>query len=508
VELSTRNEQTFKFLLNLAKACFRLILLLSYYVIIYSQNDNYYRRKKGGMHMTGSKQLQWLLQEIEHWQENEMVDRETAERLKAYYREKGQISQGISTLSFALVLLGTSLVLLGIILILAKNWSALPRLARIFCSLLPLLTGTALGAFALVRDKDRRWREVSSLVMAAGVLTALAINGQIYHVISDPSHLFLFSALLSLPLIYIFSAEITSLFYLILISIYFGVAAANYSLSIGPFFLAGLVLLGLLKPWIIWQIRRGRLTSRNFWTLFAMAATGFVFITGLINYDVPVREIYTLYFFSLILLNALLFPGSETKTGTKDGAKSGILLPGLIKSPFAGRQIATLDLVGKLGLYFIIYILSFHGLWSNIADLSFRPLPTTILMIFSVSLIGPWLLLLKRDGRRDVLPLILPLIIVLLHHWANQPYIAVVATILFNLLFFIMGLSYLFQGIRANRLILANHGLLFIVLLVAARFLDIDFSFLVRGIVFILLGIGFLVTNLWLVRKKKEVHHG
>jgi len=34
--------------------------------------------------------------------------------------------------------------------------------------------------------------------------------------------------------------------------------------------------------------------------------------------------------------------------------------------------------------------------------------------------------------------------------------------------------------------------------------LDIDFSFLVRGLVFVALGLGFLFTNLWLVRKSRE----
>lgn len=451
--------------------------------------------------MANSKQRQWMLQEIQRWQDKSLIDQETADRLQAYY-EENPAEQGHSLLSYVLVILGTSLVLLGIILILAKNWSAMPRLARVFCSLLPLLTGIGLGGFSLFKEKDRRWTEASALIMAVGSLTALAINGQIYHVISAPSDLFLASALLSLPLVYLFSAEITVLFYLVMTSIYLGMSAQT--LSIGYFFLAGFFLIGLTKPWIFLKLREGRLNSNSFWIFLVIAAAGFVFITSLISYDVPVREVYALYFFELILLDSFLFPPQNALSQNKLPAVNLLT----IESPFAAHSLHTLDLLGKLGVYVLIYVLSFQGLWTHISGPdTLRPLPSIILMIFFAGLIGLWFFLFKRDQKLHLLPILLPLLIFVLHACAYYYNAAIFAAFVFNLLFFALGIRYLFQGIRDNNLAIANHGLLFIVVLIATRFLDIDFSFLVRGIVFMLLGIGFLITNLWLVRKKKEVPH-
>jgi hypothetical protein len=67
-----------------------------------------------------------------------------------------------------------------------------------------------------------------------------------------------------------------------------------------------------------------------------------------------------------------------------------------------------------------------------------------------------------------------------------------------------VGITGLAEGWRSGRLVRANAGLLALAGLAVARFFDADVSFLVRGLAFIVVGVGFLLTNLLLIRRGRE----
>ena len=56
--------------------------------------------------------------------------------------------------------------------------------------------------------------------------------------------------------------------------------------------------------------------------------------------------------------------------------------------------------------------------------------------------------------------------------------------------------------IRAGRVLEANLGMLVITVLAVARFFDSDLAFVIRGIAFIAIGLGFLATNIVLFKRK------
>lgn len=60
-------------------------------------------------------------------------------------------------------------------------------------------------------------------------------------------------------------------------------------------------------------------------------------------------------------------------------------------------------------------------------------------------------------------------------------------------------------GIRNNNLAVVNTGMLMLAILIIARFFDSDISFIIKGLVFIIVGIGFLVTNAILARRMRGV---
>ncbi|HAC15860.1 MAG TPA: DUF2157 domain-containing protein, partial [Bacteroidetes bacterium] len=60
------------------------------------------------------------------------------------------------------------------------------------------------------------------------------------------------------------------------------------------------------------------------------------------------------------------------------------------------------------------------------------------------------------------------------------------------------------EGGLKNHLGIMNYGLLIITMLVISRFFDADINFVIRGILFILVGIGFFVANYWMVKQRKS----
>ena len=65
-----------------------------------------------------------------------------------------------------------------------------------------------------------------------------------------------------------------------------------------------------------------------------------------------------------------------------------------------------------------------------------------------------------------------------------------------------VGLYYIYQGSHQNNLSILNLGLITISILIIARFLDIDLSFIARGLLFIIMGLGFFFANYRLIKNR------
>ena len=76
------------------------------------------------------------------------------------------------------------------------------------------------------------------------------------------------------------------------------------------------------------------------------------------------------------------------------------------------------------------------------------------------------------------------------------------AAILLNMYALGLGVELIARGLHANSTARTNFGLLVIAALAIARFFDSDFSFVTRAIGFIVIGVGFLLTNVILFKKR------
>jgi len=82
----------------------------------------------------------------------------------------------------------------------------------------------------------------------------------------------------------------------------------------------------------------------------------------------------------------------------------------------------------------------------------------------------------------------------------------VVATILTNLFLLVMGVATIYKGSEENHLGIVNYGLLFITALVLCRFFDTDIPFVLRGLLFIGVGLAFFFVNYKIIQRRKNLN--
>jgi hypothetical protein len=73
--------------------------------------------------------------------------------------------------------------------------------------------------------------------------------------------------------------------------------------------------------------------------------------------------------------------------------------------------------------------------------------------------------------------------------------------ILYNAYVLLLGIFTLAVGLRSGRLSVVNGGMFLLVALILMRFFDSDVGFAARGVAFIVLGLGFIGTNIALWRR-------
>lgn len=77
--------------------------------------------------------------------------------------------------------------------------------------------------------------------------------------------------------------------------------------------------------------------------------------------------------------------------------------------------------------------------------------------------------------------------------------------ILTNLLVLALGIDIVRKGAQAEKFSLLNYGMLIITSLIACRFFDMDISFVLRGLLFVLMGVGFFIANYLMYRKQQKL---
>ena len=411
----------------------------------------------------------------------DLITAETAAKITAYYQNKSGASQNRLFIVFGI--LGALLVGLGIILIIAHNWDELSTQAKTIFAFLPLLLGQLLCGYTLLKNPDSiALRESSAAFLFCSIGASIALVSQIYNIPGDTAAFVLCWMLLGLPLVYLMKSSVVSLLYIVGITNYATVTGlSSYAPTVSDMY--WLLILGVLPHY--YGLYRSK-PYGNF-TLFHHWAIP-VSLSIALGTVVKNNTILVVAYISLFALFYMI-----AKSGTFAGQKT------------INNGYKILGLLGTLG---ILLVLSFDGFWKELRSENWQ---------FSVVIISPEFLAAvvttllaaamlyqhkKNRTLSDIKPfavVFVPFIIIFLIGLVSD-----IAVVLINLIVFTIGMLTIRDGAKRDHLGILNFGLLIITILVICRFFDSDLSFVIRGLLFVGVGIGFFITNYMMIKKRKR----
>ncbi|MBK5277536.1 MAG: DUF2157 domain-containing protein [Bacteroidia bacterium] len=421
------------------------------------------------------------LKEIDDLLAHQVITEETAKNIINFYQQKAE--QSGSRLIIVFGILGSLLVGMGMVLIIAHNWDMLPKFSKLIIALSPLLVGQLICSYLLWKNiTSQAWREGVSVFLIFAVAVSISIVSQVYNISGDLSSFLFVWMLLSIPVVYVMRSSMASLLCWIGVS-WLG-CQANYFNYNGPRDLLFWGLLAAITPWYIRLIRNNPQSNYTFFHHWVVASSLTILLGTLADHN---QELMLPVY--LNLLGIFLLIGQ---------------LPFFTKQKLLTNAYL---ITGSLGTLGILLSLSFDWFWDDISGYNSTSwLGSFETIIFIVLLAAALYLLYVHHKIGDLRKLISKSFVFLIFTFLfaigiNLPE---VSQTLLNVLILALAVYTVREGANADKLWQMNYGLLILTALIICRFFDSDLSFVVRGLLFVSVGLGFFGVNYWMVQKRKK----
>lgn len=424
-----------------------------------------------------------LIQDLTELVNAGIITGEKASEIADYYKKKEGASPTANKQLFVFGVLGALLVGIGLMFIIANQWDSLSRNVKTACAFLLLIVPQLLCLFALIKKPDKMvWRESTALLLFFAVGANISLVSQIYHINGDASTFLLTWMLLTVPLVFIMRSTAVSLAY------FFGLTFYSFAVRTDA--------TELWSEWIYWPLLA--LPLPHYFQLFKKSPDSPLFI--LHHWVIP---------FVLTLTIGMVSHNSREWL-----PPIFILLFGIFnlignKSFFSNRALIKngYKVFGFCGTVIALLVMSFKSNWKELQDhhytLSFLVNSSEFIALLILGILASLLLVRAMRGRTlsDVKMMevvwLLFLAIFVLGLFSS------LAVLLVNLFVFAAAILMIREGTRLSHLGVLNSGMVVVALLVACRSFDTDLTFVVKGSLFVLVGVGFFVTN-WLTLKKRN----
>jgi hypothetical protein len=446
---------------------------------------------------------QWLEKEMAVWREKRLVDDGALARIRGYY---ASLPKGLPKGRVIFAVLGALLIGLGVIALLAANWESLSRPVRTAISFAPL--ALCVLAYFLRQtvfrrtpgNADRAFFEPLGVFWGLAVGAAISLVAQTYHISGDVEAFILTWTLLLLPVVYATRAVAPAAGYFGGLLAWISVAQCNGEVGV---FYWPLALLAL--PLLVSERRAnpaGIRVSLMEWSaiLCSTAALG-------ISLEKCVPGLWMFIYsgaFSLMLLHGFMRESRQDS---------------LWQQPCR--------LVGGIGLAAVLFMLTEHWPWEAYGwnyyrdSESFHAWAAWFDYILTAAL--PVAVLAAMFATHRALPKRRWHGLPLCHAfqvWAASPFVVAVAYIvgmhaepgfpadLMLVYFFVLGLATLGEGIAEGSLAAMNIGTLVTLSAILSKFFSEEWSFTVKGCVFIAAGVAFMLFNLLVARRLRKAEGG
>jgi uncharacterized membrane protein len=416
-----------------------------------------------------------LINELPDLVENDVISQEVASKIEQYFLNKHENTPNRLFAVFGV--LGSLLVGLGVILILAHNWDNFPRGTKTILAFLPLVVGQCFVAFSIWNKKSDTWKESSGTFLFFAIGSSIALVSQIYNIPGNLSTYILTWIVLSLPLIYVLKSNTVAILNMIGITYY----ACEVGYSFGSFVESPwlyIVMMALIIPHyysLLKHHKNANITSIFNW-LFPLSVT--------IVLGAFVDQFSELGFLMYLLLFSLFY--------------------NLGKVPFFDDQKLRRNgylIFGSLGIVIMILTMSFDSFW-YLEKFFFNTQETYVSLILFIANLGLLIYSYSKGWLKsfNLFQYIFILFTVLYVFGLNIPFIG---TIVVNFIVLALGVTTIKIGADKFHFGILNYGLLIVTALVTCRFFDTNMSFVIRGLLFVAVGLGFFLTNYFMLKKQK-----
>jgi len=408
-----------------------------------------------------------------------VIDQSTAERMRLYYQASERSSSSLVIIIFGA--LGALLIGLGIILILAHNWDQLPRLLKTVIAFIPLVVGQGLCGYTLWRrQSSQTWVQASAIFLTLAVGASIALVSQIYHLEGDLSGFILIWVGLAIPVVYVMRATAAAML-CVLGSIAYALISIEHQDT--AYFWISLALVGSLVPYYISAIKQDWKSNALSFLHFLIPINILCSLAILLSDNIGLSLLLFINVFGLYYM--LGHAGQMTKLPLR---RNGYVI------------------IGALGTVGLLLAHTYTDLWKTIHDsqLFNTSAGTGVNIAYASTLVLCIVGLAYHfrtgtlDNRRPVMPVFL--ISGLIYFVSSIS--PLTAALLTNLLVVALAVLTIMAGVKRDHLGVLNYGLLIMTALLMCRFFDFNISFVLRGLLFIAVGISFFLANSYLIKRR------
>lgn len=416
--------------------------------------------------------------ELKELVNDQVISSEIANRISQYYDQKQADKPNRLFTIFGIF--GSLLVGSGIILMLAHNWDDFSKITKTILAFVPLIIGQCIAGFSILKDKSSTWKEASGTFLFFAVGASISLVSQIYNISGDLGSFLRTWIILCLPLIYLLRSHAVALL-IILSSTYYAaeIGIWSYRNRSTPWLYAGFIVAILPYYWM--QLKNN--LSSNATTIFnwIIPASITVGLGGFIKGNEELGFIMYMTLFGIFYNIGRLSIFKELRT-----LRNGHLI------------------IGSLGTIVLLMIFTFRWPWEEIYDttmyVSQEFYTSLVLGTIAISILAYTVI---KKGIRSINLFQISFLI----FWGLFFLLSGMSTlpmILANILVFVLGIIAVKIGADKFNFGILNYGLLIVSILIICRFFDTDMSFVIRGLLFVIVGVGFFMTNYMMLKRQQK----
>jgi len=412
-----------------------------------------------------------------------IISEETASKIQHYYQHKSQTSGNKLYMVFGI--LGALLIGLGIILIIAHNWNVFSKPVKLAFAFLPLVIGQVLcGIQLLKKNSSIVWKESAAVFLVLSIGACISVISQVYNLPENIGAFFFTWAVLSLPVVYIMKSSVASLIYILMIT-----NMANQT---------GYWVYPTNEPYLYWPLLFGvlpyyyKLYKEAPRSNFMVFHNWFIPLSLIMALGTIANDMYEFIYIAYFSLFGIFYivGGNEFFNNQK-------------------LRNNSYKILGTIGSIVLLLSFSFEWFWNDLRDngyqfFEFAKSPEFIAATL-ITLLTMILWYAHNRGKKfqDIDPVSLLFIAFVITFTVGI--FSSVSIAIINFILLALGVYTILQGSKKDHLGLLNYGLLIIASLIVCRFFDTDLSFIIRGLLFVAVGLGFFIVN-YLVIKKRKVY--